>query len=105
VKHRARVEQLAIEIQFAPKTREGAEVVDPRRVVEEHVRLGVAGKLGDLAAKPRVRDADAVDRRHIAIRVSAAARSGRASVPDEPPYGVWLRRAPPFAAPTPCREG
>ena len=62
VEHRAGIEQLAVERQAAPQAGQRAEVVDPTRMVEEQVRLGIADKLGDLLAQLAVGDADPFDR-------------------------------------------
>jgi len=64
MKHRARVEQLPVEGQAPPKASQRREIIDPTRMVEEQLRLGLANKLGDLAAQLGIGDADRVDLGH-----------------------------------------
>ncbi len=56
VEHRARIEQLAVELQTPMNARQRAEMIDTARMIEEQLGFGVADVFGDGAGKPAVGD-------------------------------------------------
>ena len=62
MKHRARIEQLAIELETMLLSGERGQVIDPARMVEQQRRLGIPDKLGDLTGEAGLGNADSFDR-------------------------------------------
>jgi hypothetical protein len=51
MEHGAGIEQLAVERQAAPQAGQRSEAIDPARMIEEQVRLGIPDELGDPPAE------------------------------------------------------
>ena len=62
MEHGAGVEQLAVERQAASQAGQRGKAVNPARMIEEQVRLGIADELGDPSAQLAVGDVDAPNR-------------------------------------------
>src|SRR5262245_6850396 len=61
VEHRARVEELTVELQPSANSRQRAEMIDAARMIEEQVGLGLADKFSDGARQLAVRNGSSFD--------------------------------------------